>query len=80
MNFFYINDNVSCLGKQQGPTVLQTRSKEVKERILTEKIAEILTGDEALSQTLRSETKAALSQRKPISIISPLLKEIEKKV
>ncbi|XP_063982788.1 uncharacterized protein LOC135165435 [Diachasmimorpha longicaudata] len=36
--------------KLQGPTVLQTRTPEVKEQILTERIAEVLVGSESITQ------------------------------
>ncbi|XP_058805698.1 uncharacterized protein LOC131672475 isoform X2 [Phymastichus coffea] len=62
--------------KLLAPTVLQTRSKEDKDRVLTERIACILTDEDALTQA-RENTAISYKHETLTSITSKLLKKIE---
>ncbi|OXU31560.1 hypothetical protein TSAR_007400 [Trichomalopsis sarcophagae] len=63
--------------KLLGPTILQTRSKEDKDRVLTERIACILTGDDAFTQA-QQKTEIISRDNEPTRLRSKNLKEIEK--
>lgn len=64
--------------KLLGPTILESRSKEDKDRILTERIACILTGDDALTQTQTLDK--SLKTSNPTTLASSSLQEIQNKV
>lgn len=59
--------------------MLQTRSQQDKDRVLTERIACILTGDDALTQ-VEKNVVIDFQNKVPAVIKSKLLKRIEKTV
>ncbi|XP_026667553.1 uncharacterized protein LOC113464056 [Ceratina calcarata] len=65
--------------KKNEITVLQTRTTEERNRILTDKISEILMGNESITQNQKAEIKSNVI-KKEIHLQSPLLQEIYNKV
>ncbi|XP_011502688.1 PREDICTED: uncharacterized protein LOC105366071 [Ceratosolen solmsi marchali] len=62
--------------KLLGPTILETRSKEDKDRVLTEKIADVLTDNDIITQS--QENIGLISQlRSPTILKNKNLQEIE---
>lgn len=64
--------------KRNEITVLQTRTKEERNRILTDKISEILMGNESITQNQKTDIKCNVI-KKEIHLRSPLLQEIYNK-
>ncbi|KAK0161274.1 hypothetical protein PV327_009761 [Microctonus hyperodae] len=63
--------------KNIGPTILQTRTQETRERLLSDKIAEILVGNEGIMQTQLQEDKTNLGNNiDSMSLQSCILKRM----
>ncbi|KAK0157721.1 hypothetical protein PV328_011424 [Microctonus aethiopoides] len=63
--------------KNIGPTILQTRTQETRERLLSDKIAEILVGNEGIMQTQLREDKFNLENNiDSVSLQSCILKQM----
>ena len=68
--------------KRLGPTTLQTRSQETRDRLLTEKIVEILMCNEAVTQVCEDQCPTIVNTEEKISLPlkSSLLKDIHRVV
>ncbi|XP_014218630.1 uncharacterized protein LOC106646921 isoform X2 [Copidosoma floridanum] len=64
--------------KLRGPTILLSRSKEDKDRVLTERIACIITGDDALTQSRNEDTSTDPQKRTATLLASQKLRSIER--
>lgn len=63
-----------------GPTILQNRTQEERDRLLTVRIAEVLMGDEAITQAMMKDAEKIIRSKDNIVLKSGLLRSYHRLV